>query len=89
MSQIWYVHLWPPQDGYTNEGRYIGAGIGPGSNSLMWDVSYLRGQDSYGLKVERLVHNNDFYYYAFMGTGVFNRHWVDLCNTFYTNFKKM
>lgn len=84
---IWYVHLVPPQDGYTNNGRYLGAGIGPGSNSLMWDISYLKGQNSFGIMSERLVHNNDLYYFAFMGTGVYNLHWVDLCNTFYANFK--
>jgi len=83
----WYVHLQSPQDGYTNDGRYLGAGIGPGSNSLMWDVSYLNGANSYGITMERLVHNNDLYYYAFSGTGIFNQHWVDLCNTFYANMK--
>ena len=83
----WYVHLSAPRDGYTNDGRYIGAGIGPGSNSLMFDISYLKGQNSFGINMERLVHNNDLYYFAFTGTGNYNQHWVDLCNTFYTNFK--
>jgi len=83
----WYVHLTDPRDGYTNDGRYLGAGIGPGSNSLMWDISYLKGQNSFGLTVERLVHNNDLYYYAFAGTGNFSQHWIDLANTFYTNLK--
>jgi len=83
----WYVHLQAPQDGYTNQGRYVGAGIGPGGNSLMWDISYLNGLNSYGITMERLVHNNDLYYYAFSGTGTYNLHWVDLCTTFYTNLK--
>jgi hypothetical protein len=83
----WYVHLTPPQDGYTNDGRYIGAGIGPGSNSFTWDMSVLKGQNSYGVTFERLVHNNDLYYQAFSGTNIFNRHWVDLAATFYANWK--
>jgi len=83
----WYVHLTPPADGYTNDGRYIGAGIGPGSNSLMWDIGLLKGQNSYGVTFERWVHNNDLYYQAFAGTGIFGRHWVDFATTFYANWK--
>jgi hypothetical protein len=85
---IWYVHLDPPQDGYTNQGRYLGAGIGPGSNSLMVDLSYLRGQNMFGIQVERLIHDNDLYFEAYSGTNVFNRHWVDLATTFYVNLKR-
>jgi hypothetical protein len=85
---IWYVHLNAPQDGYTNDGRYLGAGIGPGSNSLMIDLSYLSGQDSFGIQTERLVHDNDLYYAAFSGTNTFYLHWVDLANTFYVNLKR-
>ena len=84
---IWYVHDNSPQDGYTNDGRYVGAGIGPGSNSLMWDISVLKGQNSFGITMERLVHNNDLYYSAFTGTGDFYQHWVDLSGTFYGNVK--
>jgi hypothetical protein len=83
----WYVHLQPPQDGYTNEGRYVGAGIGPGSNSLMVDLSYLHRTDAFGLQLERLVHDNDLYYKAFSGTGTYTLHWVDIAGTFYANFK--
>ncbi len=84
----WYTH--PdinPRDGYTNKGRYVGAGIGPGSNSLMFDISYIRNFSSFGVKVERLVHNNDLYYYAFENQSNFVSQWVDLSNTFYANIK--
>ncbi|WP_419701423.1 capsule assembly Wzi family protein [Mucilaginibacter sp. NFX135] len=83
----WYTHIISPRDGYTNEGRYIGAGIGPGGNSFMFDISYLKGMNSYGLTLERQLHNNDLYYSAFSGTGNFNSHWVDINSTFYTNIK--
>jgi hypothetical protein len=83
----WYVHQTSPRDGYTNDGRYIGAGIGPGSNSLMFDVSFLKDLNSYGMTFERFVHNNDIYYSAFAGTGIFTRNWVDFSDTFYTNIK--
>jgi hypothetical protein len=83
----WYVHLSSPRDGYTNDGRYIGAGIGPGSNSFMFDISYVKENNSYGITFERLVHNNDLYYSAFSGTQNFYTHWVDLSNTFYANYR--
>ncbi|HEX3386489.1 MAG TPA: hypothetical protein VHS53_14920, partial [Mucilaginibacter sp.] len=83
----WYVHLQAPRDGYTNDGRYIGAGIGPGSNSLMLDLSYLNCSNSFGIQVERLVHDNDLYYRAFSGTNTFYLHWIDIASTFYANLK--
>ena len=83
----WYVHLVSPRDGYTNNGRYVGAGIGPGSNSFTFDISYLKNNNSFGIDFERLVHNNDLYYMAFAGTGNFSNHWVDLSGRFYTNYK--
>jgi hypothetical protein len=84
----WYVHGFAnPRDGYTNEGRYLGAGIGPGSNSLMFDISYVKGLNSFGIKFERFVHDNDLYYLAFMGTNNFVSNWVDFSNTFYANMK--
>jgi hypothetical protein len=85
---IWYVHnIYSPRDGYTNMGRYIGAGIGPGSNSFMLDLSFIKGVNSYGFMFERLLHNNDLYYQAFGGTRPPLSHWVDISSTFYTNIK--
>jgi len=84
----WYVHAGSsPRDGYTNAGRYVGAGIGPGSNSLMFDISYIRKVNSFGIKFERYVHDNDLYYEAFAGTTNFVSNWVDLSATFYGNIK--
>ena len=83
----WYTHTNNPRDGYTNEGRYIGAGIGPGSNSLMLDISYIKKINSFGIKLERYVHNNDLYYFAFAGTNDFLSHWVDYSSTFYAKIK--
>lgn len=83
----WYVHLQTPRDGYTNYGRYIGAGIGPGSNSFVLDFSYIKDYNSYGLMLERQLHNNDLYYQAFTAPRIFNQHWVDIAGTFYANVK--
>jgi len=83
----WYEHLLSPRDGYTNNGRYIGAGIGPAGNSFVLDISYLKKMNSYGVTLERQLHNDDLYYNAFAGTGIYNLHWVDLSSTFYSNVK--
>jgi hypothetical protein len=83
----WYIHGISPRDGYTNYGRYIGAGIGPGSNSFIFDISYLKNYNSYGLMLERQLHNNDMYYQAFTESRIGNLHWVDIAGTFYTNLK--
>jgi len=84
---FWYVHETDPRDGYTNAGRYVGAGIGPGSNSLMLDISYIRNINSFGMKIERYIHNNDLYYLGNAGTTNFVSNWVDVSDTFYANIK--
>jgi hypothetical protein len=84
----WYVHEGAaPLDGYTNQGRYLGAGIGPGSNSLMLDISYIRNINAIGVKLERYAHDNDLYYYAFAGQTNFVSQWVDVSSTFYARVK--
>ncbi|WP_316737860.1 capsule assembly Wzi family protein [Pedobacter aquatilis] len=64
--------------GYTNRGQILGAGIGPGANHQSIELSWVKGFKRLGFQVERLVHNNDFYYYAFNDSKDFRRHWTDL-----------
>ena len=64
--------------GYTNNGEVLGAGIGPGGSLQSLDVSWLKGIRRFGLQMERYVHNNDFFYYAFIDSKDFRRHWIDL-----------
>ncbi|WP_342647789.1 capsule assembly Wzi family protein [Mucilaginibacter sp. CSA2-8R] len=73
----WYVNKYIRQ-GYTNRGEILGAGIGPGANLQSLDVSWVRGLKRLGLQLERYVHNNDFYYYAYSDSKDTRRHWVDL-----------
>ncbi len=82
----WYTNDYVRQ-GYTNNGKVIGAGIGPGSNSQMIDISWVKGMSKIGFIFERLVHNNDFYYYAFANTKDYTRHWIDLSTTFHADWK--
>ena len=73
----WYTHEYI-QQGYTNKGRSIGAGIGPGRNSQTIEISWVKGLKRIGLQFERIRYNSDFYYYAFEYTQEFRRHWIDL-----------
>lgn len=73
----WYSHNYV-REGYTNRGRSMGAGIGPGSNSQTFEIAWVKGLKRIGLQFERLRHNSDFYYYAFEYTNEFRRHWIDL-----------
>lgn len=77
----WYTNARIRQ-GYTQLGQSLGAGIGPGSNSQRLNISWVNGFNKIGIHGERVVHNNDFYYYQYLsytfGAGWGNRNWVDL-----------
>lgn len=77
----WYTHGYVRQ-GYTQLGRPLGAGIGPGSNSQTLEIAWIKGLKKIGIQLERMRHNGDFYYYAFGPMGDFRRNWVDLSTTF-------
>lgn len=76
-GEEWYVSK-SIRQGYTNRGEELGAGIGPGGNLQSLDVSWVKGLKKLGVQLERYVHNNDFYYYAFQDSKDYTRHWVDL-----------
>lgn len=67
--------------GYTNKGQMIGSAVGPGSNSQILDVSWIKGTNRIGFQFERVVHNNDYYYYNYFNglpyQGPNNLYWVD------------
>ena len=77
----WYTSPYIRQ-GYTHKGQLLGANIGPGSNSQSISLSWNKGFNKIGVFFERLVHNNDFYHYAYL-TGLLgysraDAYWVDL-----------
>ena len=79
-TNSWYTHPYITQ-GYTNLGKVMGASIGPGSNSELVSLSWVKGLKRIGISAERLAHNNDFYYYNYftgiVGTGTASKYWVD------------
>ncbi len=85
-SASWYTNPFVRQ-GYTNYGQVLGAGIGPGTNSQLIDISWVKGFTKVGLKFERIVRNSDFYYNAFVITQDFTRHWVDISTTLHANWQ--
>ena len=73
----WYTH-YQVRHGYTHRGQVIGAGIGPGGSSQTAGANFLKGYNKFGVMLERVVHNNDFYYDAFVPKMDFSSHWLDL-----------
>jgi hypothetical protein len=76
-AESWYLHPHIRQ-GYTNMGQVIGAGIGPGSNVQYLGVNWFRGVNRIGIFGERMVHNNDFFYFAYEDSNDWRRFWTDL-----------
>lgn len=76
-ADSWYVNKYV-RHGYTNRGEVLGAGIGPGGNLQSVDVSWVKGLKRLGIQLERYVHNNDFYFYAYEDSQDPRRHWTDL-----------
>jgi len=59
----WYRHGWAGwTQGYTNKGQIPGAAIGPGSDSQWLKVSWFIPDGSWGLSVQRIAHDKDYYY---------------------------
>ncbi len=81
-----YAHPFVRQ-GYTHRGQVIGAGIGPGSNSQTIDLSWIKGYNKVGLRIERLARNMDFNYTAFIGTRDYTRHWIDLSTELHADWQ--
>lgn len=76
-QESWYSH-YQVRHGYTSYGQVIGAGIGPGGSSQIVGLQWGRAFDKFGGSIERVVHNNDFYYVAFAPLEQWQEHWVDV-----------
>jgi len=79
----WYLdeHV---RQGFTNRGKVIAAGIGPGSNSQTVYVQWLKGLNKAGLRFNRVIHNLDLYHYkSYYATDHFNQYWATVSGTVY------
>jgi hypothetical protein len=80
----WYLNTKIKQ-GWSNNGQLLGASIGPGSNGQSFSLSWHKGYNKIGVFVERVAHNNDFYFSVYynpfaggLGYGYYNKYWVDI-----------
>jgi hypothetical protein len=76
-AQSWYIDDYVTH-GYTHLGESLGAGAGPGAEVQTLDVNWIRGIKSLGIRFERYLHNQDFFYYAYEPSKDYRRHWTDL-----------
>jgi hypothetical protein len=76
-QESWYTH-YQVKHGYTNYGQIMGAGIGPGGSSQTIGLQWGKTFNKIGGTLERVVHNNDFYYNAFAPLEQWQKHWVDI-----------
>ncbi len=72
----WYVH--EINQGYTNSGEILGAGIGPGGNLQNFEFSWLKGIKKIGIQFERFEHNRDYYQEILDPGDNYSQPWVDL-----------
>jgi hypothetical protein len=84
----WYLNRNIKQ-GWSNNGQLLGSFIGPGSNSQSFSLSWNKGYNKIGIFIERVAHNNDFYYSVYynpfatgFGYGYYNKYWVDINTKF-------
>jgi len=71
----WHTHA--QVRGFTHYGESMGVGIGTGSNVQTLEVALVDRLNKYGIRLERLANNQDFYYKAF-GQQQERQPWVDL-----------
>ena len=87
----WYLHNYVRQ-GFTNKGKVLGAGIGPGSNSQTLFVQWMKGLNNVGVRVNRTIHNLDFYHSTkYYLSNHFNQYWTTISTTAYfsAHYKKI
>jgi len=75
--KTWYIHDYIV-DGYTQNGQPLGVGNGPGSNVIFVELAWVNKMNRIGFQMERIVYNNDFYYYRFEQSKDFRNKYVDL-----------
>lgn len=88
-SNSWYTNA-NIRHGYTNDGRVMGASIGPGSNSQTLNIAWVNQQNQIGIQVQRVMRNTDFYYYntfnGIIGGGNTSAFWTDISTSLFAQW---
>lgn len=75
--KTWYVHD-HVVEGYTHNGQVLGAGNGPASNVIFLELAWVNRMNRIGFQMERIVYNNDFYYYRYEASKDWRNKYLDL-----------
>ncbi|MEB2782896.1 capsule assembly Wzi family protein [Algoriphagus sp. C2-6-M1] len=75
--KTWYIHDYVVE-GYTQNGQVLGAGNGPGSNVIFLELAWVNKMNRIGFQMERIVYNNDYYYYRYEASKDWRNKYVDL-----------
>lgn len=75
--ETWYIHD-HVREGYTHNGQVLGVGNGPGSNVIFVEFAWVNKMNRIGFQMERIVYNNDFYYYRYEASKDWRNKYVDL-----------
>jgi hypothetical protein len=86
-QESWYAH-YQVRHGYTHLGQVVGAGIGPGSNSQTFAAVWIKNGERFGISLERVVHDNDFFYDAASLLGKERSHWTDVTLNLQRNWNR-
>ncbi|SHO62283.1 capsule assembly protein Wzi [Algoriphagus zhangzhouensis] len=75
--RTWYIHDYV-RHGYTHNGQVLGVGNGPASNQIFVEFAWVEKMNRIGLQLERIVYNNDFYYYRYEASKDWRNKYVDI-----------
>ncbi|WP_130274406.1 capsule assembly Wzi family protein [Cecembia calidifontis] len=73
----WYIHN-HVRHGYTHNGQVLGVGYGPAANVNWVEIGWVKDFSRIALHFERIVYNNDFYYFRYEASKDWRNKYVDL-----------
>jgi hypothetical protein len=73
----WYIHN-QVRDGYTHNGQVLGVGYGPASNVNWVELGWVKDFSRIAFHFERVVYNNDFYYFRYEASKDWRNKYLDL-----------
>ncbi|MCH7401593.1 capsule assembly Wzi family protein [Belliella kenyensis] len=82
----WYIHD-HVRHGYTHQGQVLGMGYGPAANVNWLEVAWVKRYNRVGFQFERIVYNNDFYYFRMEGSQDWRNKYMDLVPGLFTDLK--
>ncbi|PRY89718.1 capsule assembly Wzi family protein [Mongoliibacter ruber] len=73
----WYIHD-HVRHGYTHNGQVLGVGYGPAANVNWIEIGWVKDFNRIAFHFERIVYNNDFYYFRYEASKDWRNKYVDL-----------